>query len=35
MAIVWVFEVPRTEVVVLTPGDLEECLRPGDLEGIR
>ena len=28
----WVFEEPRTEVVVLAPGDLEACLRPGDLD---
>ena len=31
----WVFEEPRTEVAVLAPGDLEEFLRPGDLDGTR
>ena len=30
---VWVLEEPLTEVAVLGPGDLEEVLRPGDLEG--
>ena len=31
---VWVLEEPLTEVAVLAPGDLDEVLRPGDLEGI-
>ena len=31
---VWVLEEPLTEVAVLGPGDLDEVLRPGDLEGI-